>query len=81
MIIRLHKFVEKEKILRWAKEKRSLDWEGNRVRIYQDIGAELAKRRAGFNKIKAVLYRQKVRFGMLYPARLWVTYNIQRILF
>jgi len=50
-------------------------WDGNTVRIYQDIGAELAKRRAGFNRIKAILYRHNVRFGMLYPARLWVTHE------
>ena len=81
MIVRLHKFVEKEKILRWAKEKRSCDWEGNRVRIYQDIGAELAKRRAGFNKAKAVLHRQQIRFGVLYPAKLWVTFKSREYYF
>jgi len=81
MIVRLHKFAEKEKILRWAKEKRSHDWEGNTVRIYQDIGAELAKRRAGFNKVKAVLYQHRIRFGMLYPAKLCVTYNSREYYF
>jgi len=75
VIIRLHSFLEKEKILRWAKESRSCEWEGHKVRIYQDIGAELAKRRAGFNRVKTVLYQRQIKFGMLYPARLWVTFN------
>ena len=81
IIVRLHKYAEKEKILRWAKEKRSHDWEGNTVRIYQDIGTELAKRRAGFNKAKAVLYRHNIRFGMLYPAKLWVTHKSREYYF
>ena len=81
MIVRLHKYVEKEKILRWAKEKRCFDWKGNRVRIYQDIGAELAKRRAGFNKVKAVLYRRQIKFGVLFPAKLWVTFENQQYYF
>jgi len=81
MIVRLHKFVEKERIIRWAKAKRSHVWDGNTVRIYQDIGAELAKRRAGFNKVKTLLYRKKVKFGMLYPAKLWVTYDSKEYYF
>ncbi|GCB73385.1 hypothetical protein scyTo_0002516 [Scyliorhinus torazame] len=75
MVVRFHRFTDKECVLRWAKKERSRRWENTEIRIYQDWSAELAKKRAGFNRAKAVLHRKGVKFGLLQPARLWVTYQ------
>ncbi|KAK0155340.1 putative nuclease HARBI1 [Merluccius polli] len=39
------------------------------------MSANLARRRATFNGIKQELYRKGIRFGLLYPARLRVTFD------
>ncbi|XP_072359655.1 uncharacterized protein [Scyliorhinus torazame] len=74
IIVRFHRLKDREEVLRWAKKVRSSRWENAVVRVYQDWSAEVARRRASFNRAKEVLHK-KVKFGMLQPARLWVTYQ------
>ncbi|XP_038664754.1 uncharacterized protein LOC119972317 [Scyliorhinus canicula] len=73
--LRFHLFADRKCVLRWAKKERSSRWENAEVRIYQDWRAEVAKKRVSYNRAKALLHRRGVKFGMLQPARLWVTYR------
>lgn len=74
-IIRFHKYTTKELVLQWAKKNRNISYQGHPVRIFEDFSATLAKKRASFNKVKSQLYKDGIRFGLLYPARLRVTVN------
>lgn len=65
------KFQQKEAALRWARN-HELKYQGVTIRVYQDISAILAKKRAAFNPIKQALYQKNIRFHQLYPARLRV---------
>ncbi|CAL9705987.1 unnamed protein product [Knipowitschia caucasica] len=62
---------EKEKALRWARE-HELKYKGCTLRVYPDLSAALAKKRAAFNAIKHELYERKIIFHLLHPARLRV---------
>ena len=73
-IVCFHNFSGKEKTLRWAM-KHKLKHRNVTVRLYQDMSANLAKNRATFNGIKQDLYKKGIRFGLLYPARLRVTFD------
>lgn len=42
---------------------------------FMRTSALLWPRRAAFNKVKSMLFRKRVWFGMIYPAWLWVTFN------
>ncbi|CAL1584216.1 unnamed protein product [Knipowitschia caucasica] len=66
-----HYFQEKEKALRWARE-HELKYKGCSLRVYPDLSAALAKKRAAFNAIKHELYERKIIFHLLHPARLRV---------
>ncbi|XP_072322282.1 uncharacterized protein [Scyliorhinus torazame] len=68
IVARFHCFADKESVLRWAKKVRSSRWENAMIRVYQDWSMEVAKRRAGFNRAKALLHKKRVRFGMVQPA-------------
>lgn len=68
------KFQQKEAALNWARN-HELKFQGTVIRIYQDLSATLAKKRAAFNKIKEALYKKNVRFHQLYPARLRIMYK------
>ena len=76
IIVRFHEYQQKDLVLRWAKKKRNIDYEGFTFRIYEDFAPSLVKKRAKFNEIKALMHKDKdVRFTMQFPARLRVTFR------
>lgn len=79
IIIRFHRYTQKEHVAVGDEKP------GRRVpgifRIFEDFSTNLAKKRASFNKVKSLLYKDGIRFGLLYPARLRVTVNDQSHIF
>lgn len=75
-IVKFLRFQEKEKLLQWAR-KSQITYRESKLRIYPDMSAELAKRRASFNGIKTSLYRKGVKFQLRHPARLHVLFQDQ----
>lgn len=75
LIVRFHRFLEKETVLKWAKAHKDISYEGHRIRIFEDFSAAVAKKRSAFNDVKGLLYKKGVKFGMIYPARLRLTYK------
>lgn len=75
-IVKFLRFQEKEKVLRWAR-KHQMTYRDSELRIYPDISAELARQRASFNGIKNSLYRKGIKFRLLHPARLLVSFQDQ----
>lgn len=75
LIVRFHRFVEKDIVLMWAKSHKNISYEGHQIRIFEDFSAAVAKKRSAFNNVKGLLYKKNVKFGMIYPARLRVTYR------
>lgn len=75
VIVRFHRYIDKEKVLQWAKEHRDMTYRGHRIKFYEDFSANVAKRRAAFNQVKSALFQKGIRFGMIYPARLRITFN------
>uniref|UniRef100_A0AAV2JUX5 L1 transposable element RRM domain-containing protein n=1 Tax=Knipowitschia caucasica TaxID=637954 RepID=A0AAV2JUX5_KNICA len=75
-IVCVHHYQEKERIQRLAREKGRLEFHGKQILIFPDYSADLTRRRAAFNEVKVSLRQQEgVRYGLLYPARLRVSYN------
>ncbi|KAJ3614956.1 hypothetical protein NHX12_018525 [Muraenolepis orangiensis] len=66
-IVKFLRFQEKEKVLRWARQHK-LHYQDSELRIYQDISADLAKRRAAFNGVKNSLYLKGICFRLIHPA-------------
>ena len=66
------RFQQKEARNGWARN-HELKYQGAIVRVYQDVSATLAKKRAAFNGVKQALYQKNVRFHLLYLARLRVS--------
>lgn len=65
------RFQQKEATLRWARN-HELKYQGTTIRVYQDVSATLAKKRAAFNGVKQALYQKNVKFHLLYLAWLRV---------
>lgn len=75
-IVRFHYYQEKEQVQRLAREKGRLIFHGKDLLIFPDFSADLNRRRAAFNEVKALLRgKEGVRYGLLYPARLRVSWD------
>lgn len=81
MLVRLHHYQTKELILKLSRELGSLEFNGAIVRIFPDMSAEVARRRAEFKDVKAALRNAGITYGMLHPARLRVDFQGQRQIF
>lgn len=80
-IVRFHKYIHKEQVLQWAKKNRDISYLGQSIRIFEDFSPAIAKKRASFNKVKSELYKEGIRFGLVYPARLRITMDGQTRVF
>ncbi|KAE8288334.1 hypothetical protein D5F01_LYC12201 [Larimichthys crocea] len=75
-VLRLHYFHVLEDILRRASVAKQLHYGGKRIQIFPDYPPAVAKRRALFNRSRELLRNiPGVRYGLLYPARLLITYD------
>lgn len=73
IVVRFHRHIQKERVLLWVKKTRSISYQGYPIRIFEDFSTSLTKKQASFNKFKSLLYKDGIRFGLIYPARLRVT--------
>ncbi|KAJ8361707.1 hypothetical protein AAFF_G00430800 [Aldrovandia affinis] len=59
-----------------------LEFQGRQVMIFPDFSAELNKRRAEYAEVKKLLREKEgVRYGLVYPARLRVSFQGQEKMF
>ncbi|KAG7472971.1 hypothetical protein JOB18_014765 [Solea senegalensis] len=80
LIVKFLRFQEKETVLRWARQHK-MDYRGSELRVYPDISAALAKNRAAFNAIKHSLYLKGIKFRLLQPACLQVSFHNENLYF
>lgn len=76
IVAKLHYDGDAADILRRAKDQAPLMFNGKRIAIFPDYTTSVAKARAAFTDARRALRgRSDVRFGLLFPARLKITYK------
>lgn len=76
MIFCFHHFQIKEEIIKLSpSEYAQMNFQGSPIRIFPDLSAELARRRAEFKDVKAQFYNAGIRFHHMYPSRLLVRFQ------
>lgn len=75
ILIKLQHFQDKIKILRLAREKKELFYNGSRIYIFPDYSAELMRRRKAFNPVKQRLRELKLKYSLRFPSTLSVMVN------
>ncbi|RXN32651.1 LINE-1 type transposase domain-containing 1 [Labeo rohita] len=71
VIIRLHRYQQKELIIREARAKRGrLMFQGSPITIYEDYAPELMVQRTKYRGVMTELYKLGLRPTQLFPARL-----------
>ncbi|KAK6489744.1 LINE-1 type transposase domain-containing protein 1, partial [Huso huso] len=81
MIIRFHRYQTKELVLRAAREWGSLVFRRHRIFNFPDLSADVTPSHAAFKDIKARLYKHGIKFSLLYPTTLHVTFKGQNLIF
>ncbi|KAJ3611272.1 hypothetical protein NHX12_021288 [Muraenolepis orangiensis] len=79
-VVRFLRFQQKEAALRWSRN-HEVKFQGSPLRFYPDLSSALARKRAEYNGVKQALYKKGVRFRLMHPARLVVTFEAQAFKF
>ena len=75
VLARFLRFSAREAVLRAAREKRRVEWEGNRISFFQDLSQDVLQQRRKFDMVKKQLQEQGMSYSMVYPATLKVSVN------
>ncbi|KAJ4939396.1 hypothetical protein JOQ06_028845, partial [Pogonophryne albipinna] len=75
IMIELLNFQDKVKILRLAREKKSLDYNGKHISIYPDFSPELTRRRRSFDPVKRKLRELNLKYFLSSFEALTTTLN------
>lgn len=73
MLAKLLHYRDREAILRCARERSNVKFNGIRVSFYPNFSAEVQRSRAKFGDVKKYLRALQLPYAMLYPAKLHVT--------
>ena len=73
LLVKMFNYTDKVTLLRKAREKGEILYNGVKVSLYQDFSPDLQRRRAEFIPIKRTLQKHKLPYALLYPARLRVS--------
>lgn len=70
IIARFLRYKDCQNILEEARKKRRITWDNQPVMIFPDYSMETQRKREAFNPCKRALHERKIKFSLLYPARL-----------
>lgn len=81
-VLRLHYYQTLEDIMRKAAAMKNIQYQGKKLQVFPNYPPTVAKRRALFTRTREILRGQPgVKYGLLYPVRLLVTYNSEQTSF
>lgn len=75
IIARILNFQDKVAILRLAREKGPLSFNGNNISVYPDFSAEVQRQRISFSAVKSRLRTEGLSYAMLFPAKLRIIHE------
>ena len=73
LLVKMFNYIDKGTLIRKAREKGEIFYNGTKVSLYQDFSPDLQRRRAEFISVKRTLQKYKLPYALLYPARLRVS--------
>ncbi|RXN22433.1 LINE-1 type transposase domain-containing 1 [Labeo rohita] len=77
VLVRFLRYVDKELILQAAQKKRYISHEGIQLRFFQDVSAEVLKKRREFDEVRKKLSACDMFRGFAYPAKLRCLHGTQ----
>lgn len=81
MITEIHHLPEEKKILNLARLQSPLSFNGARISIFPDFPPEITEQRRSFDGVKKKLREAGIQHGLLFPARLILTFGFEQKVF
>ncbi|KAK7884430.1 hypothetical protein WMY93_027553 [Mugilogobius chulae] len=81
MLVKLHNFQDKVRIMRAARKTQPLIFRGSTISIFGDFSAAVVKKREEFSSTKQRFREKGISYAMLYPAVLKIKHNGQEKVF
>ena len=63
------------------KQKTALEWKGSRISIFPDATKAVTERKRKFTEVLKKLHAMDIRFSLVFPARLFFTWNGKKMIF
>lgn len=73
VLLCFHRFQNKELLIREARKRSTLQYQGRAFRVYEDYSPEVVNQRKAYKTVMASLYKMGLKPSLLYPARLRIT--------
>uniref|UniRef100_A0A673HRZ0 L1 transposable element RRM domain-containing protein n=1 Tax=Sinocyclocheilus rhinocerous TaxID=307959 RepID=A0A673HRZ0_9TELE len=70
LMVKLHNFQDKARILQAARTASQLVYKRHNISIFEDFSAAIVRKRQAFGNVKKRLRERGIRFAMIYPATL-----------
>lgn len=74
-MVNMLRYQVKEEILRAAREKGQIMWQGARIMFFPDYSKQIMERRASFKQVKTDLKNRGVEYMLRFPATLEIKFN------
>lgn len=81
MILCFIRFKDKELVMQIAWEKGTLPYKNTTVHLFNDLSLETGRKIKLYDGVKQVLKNKRITYELLYPVRLHITHNGQKLLF
>ncbi|KAE8280160.1 hypothetical protein D5F01_LYC22302 [Larimichthys crocea] len=81
VILKLHNFQDKVRIMQAARKAQSLAYNGAPIMFFDDFSAAVTRKRQEYYAVKQRLKERGIVFAMMYPAVLKIKYNGQEKVF
>lgn len=69
-MVRFLRYQDKERVLRAARERENVTWEGHRIMFFPDYSRIVDEKRRQFNQCKRLLHERHIKFALKFPATL-----------
>lgn len=81
MILKLLNYADKDRILRAARARGTVMFQDHHIMFFPDLSSEVLKQRKRFEEVKIELRKRKIKYGMIFPAKLMVIFRDHRHFF
>lgn len=81
ILVKFRWLIDRDRVMKIARKKKSLQVEGNRLMFFPDLSAEIQQQRKKFDGMKTQLHNLGIEFGIQFPAKMRIYHNGETLTF
>ncbi|TNN75584.1 LINE-1 type transposase domain-containing protein 1 [Liparis tanakae] len=81
ILVKFRWLADRDRVMRAARKKKTLQFEENRVMLFPDLSAEIQQQRRMFDGMKTRLHNLNIEFGLQFPAKMRIYHKGKTLTF